>query len=715
MNIPDYYKAVSLKLTEVLDASGLREDIRWLRINTSLETEELETICHEIHAGHVSRVYFFGSQAEATTTLGLLSDIDKVSFVDNVVVLHDIQFWKPSLHTLVTLLMVADERTPPGYVKLQLVQRDAPMTIHNYQDKSFVLDSEGRSVLSHGNLYVSLSNPLNQGIRNGPAITTSIMGETEDFVWGLWIRCCPDQVSRWMSTSSHCNWPTRPIMDVIKQTAVFLVPVGQKLSHQQHLQWRLSFSFAEKLLMMQFNPTQYKCYVMLKFIKSTFINVHDVGNVLTSYHCKTCMFYLIEDTPASLWHPHNLMLCMDLCLRLLLSWVQSANCPNFFVPDENMFLGKLTCPVQGKIARTLQDLLQQKGRYITKISYDNIGENVVRVCQSLSMELYYPDESILSQTIVNLMRKLEELSFHCVWSNLCKLNIFKSRHGPRQEIGNVLRALICSVLGNHLASQSIKQEIYHQEKLILAHEILLLGSYSDVASGKLKLAAFYLARGMLDEMEEVINQVDANFTHNVFEALDLVGNLNAVLKILQEHHSKAKFIQKCLALTVYYSKLDIHCIPKVLIFEIFRSTGSKCSLLMLALNGFPIALVTARVYLYFLQYQCFYLQGRVAQRIVALNNMIWVSKDYYQKCTDLVEHMNNMFGIHVFHTEFTQVSLFVTTSMNLLAYCLKQDGRPMDAFKVLCLSMNLFNQNNGAKWQIAIFINSVIRILWGRQ
>ncbi|KAK3587129.1 hypothetical protein CHS0354_006772 [Potamilus streckersoni] len=704
MNIPEYYDYVSLRLTEVLDASGLKEDIRWRRINTFLQTEELEQICVEKTLGVDFKLYYFGSQAEATTTPGLSSDIDKVICMPGCAAPPDPQFWISTLDSKADLLMVADESTPPGYVKLQIVHGDPPMTVTNFQNKIFLLDIKCRTVLSNRLDYSLKAMSFDH---HGPAQRIFMLGGSFDTVPAIRSLCLYEQVSRRMSSiRRNYNWPTRQLIDAIKKTAVLLVPVGQKLSPEQHLEWRLSFSFGEKLLMMQFNSTQYKCYVMLKFINHTFINVDEV---LTSYHCKTCMFYLIEDTPASLWHPNNLMLCMDLCLKKLLSWVQCANCPNYFIPEENMFLGRLVGPVQRQIASILQDLLARNGWFIKEISYDSIGKNVDRMCQSLGMELDCPDENICIPTMSHLGNRLHVLC--SLSANFSKCLLFKTRYGPRQEIGSVVRSLMCSTFGIHVASQSLMQEIPSQEELNMAHELLLWGSSSDVASGNLKLATFYLVQGKFDIMEEVLNQVGAKLTHNVCEHGDICLKKSTLSKILHENLSTENIIQNCFAFIVYYSLLDIHSIPKVLIFEIFRSTGSELSPDMVRSKCLPNAEVRARVYLYFLQYQCFHLQGRIAQKLVALCNIICLSNAY---CTQLLEIMQDMSIADVsdiLHPEMSAWLGYVTTALNLMAYCLKQDGRLMDAFNVLCVSMKLRYQHNAAKWQIATFINVAISIL----
>ena len=67
------------------------------------------------------------------------------------------------------------------------------------------------------------------------------------------------------------------------------------------------------------------------------INKQIGEETLTSYHCKTCMFYILENTPEKIWIPENLASCMLMCLRQLRLWVMNGNCPNYFIPGENMF------------------------------------------------------------------------------------------------------------------------------------------------------------------------------------------------------------------------------------------------------------------------------------------------------------------------------------------------------------------------------------------
>ncbi|KAL3857256.1 hypothetical protein ACJMK2_011947 [Sinanodonta woodiana] len=707
MDIPEYYEDVSIRLTEVLDASGLGEDLRWWRINTWLQIEELEQIIPRILSNTNVKLCCFGSQTEATATHGLLSDIDNVCVICHVAVLRDLQFWEINPLIEDIFLMVTDDSTPPGYVKLQLVQNDAPILVNNYQDETICTDSEGRSVLRNT---IFLHLPIEPQYHHGPASSVHYVGVTSDQVYALQAHCWPDQALEWLSSRvRRYNWPSRRMIDVIQKTGILLVPVGHKLSCEHRLEWRLSFSFGEKLLMLNMNSTQYKCYVMLKYIKNNFINANAVEHVITSYHCKTCMFYVMESTPDSLWIPNNLLFCIDMCLRLLLSWVECQNCPNYFIPEENMFLGINLGPVQVDISSILHELLRQNGRYVTRIPYENIGENVVRLCQSLPMELVDPNKTTLQTTFAHLENMLNCVSFMAATHDTINLNVYMPSHILRQEVVSIVQSLFCSGYGIHLASQSLEEDIPNQENHTMAHELLLWGTSSDVASGILKLAAYYLDRNDLSRMEEVLNHVDSKLTHTLIRGNEMFPNENTFSKMVTDKVSLLHLVRNYFAFPVIYSISDVHCIPKVLIIEIFRSAASFPVVDKLLSHWIPFVGLEPNIYLFFLQYQCYHLQRRGVMTLVALRNMTWISQaDLHTLDNILAQTAKVPWRYDSYCMQLTFMAE-VTTNLNLLAYCLQQSKRPMHAFKVLCKSMKMKNHHNAAMWQIATCIFSIVR------
>ncbi|KAL3855298.1 hypothetical protein ACJMK2_014514 [Sinanodonta woodiana] len=666
-NSPAYYRDVSLRLFNLLDKVGLREDIRWKWINMMLEAEQIVSIAN------VSPYHIFGSQAEATTTDGLESDIDIVNCLTFVSVLQSI----PSLQTSdAKYIMVSDASTPPGYVKLQIFDRYSVLpTQHS-------LDSIGRSVLC------SRDFSSKRGLeRHGPADKKMITRSFSiDFVEALRVRYWPCQASQWENRNN--NYPSQANVNLIKKTGALLVPVGHPFSPESHLEWRISMSYGEKILVWQFNSTQHKCYALLKMIKKHFVQPVCGEQALSSYHCKTCIFYALQSTPSSLWKPDNLLLCIDLCLRTLLKWVKIGYCPNYFIPGENMFHGKLYGHIQVKLLAVLNDLLRQEGTYLLSLSCDDIGQRLTRLCQtSLINSVNQTKDGVKSMgiailSLTNLIAFSQKM-FAC--QDLCeKINFVNKICCTHTTIPTVLRLFYSSSLGSELASQCLAYSVIDKEKLDIAHEFLALGCASDVTSGRLKLAAFYLMQDNYIIAEYVLHLIHENYTYLV-RYCKSTPTEEALCKMLENNLSVAEFVRKYVAFPVLYFQSEIHCMPQALILNMFVSRGPRL------LDHVPsqCVCVDPEFFLHYLEYQCYFWQGKTSHKMAALNNMMWV----------------------VFYTNLE----YGDSALSLLACCLMQEGMYMNAWKVLCMSMRFQNEHNAAMWHMAFLIKYAFRFLRIRQ
>ncbi|KAK3599472.1 hypothetical protein CHS0354_006594 [Potamilus streckersoni] len=667
LNIPEYYKEVSLRLSRVLDTVGLGEDIRWQKINMWIQTQKMTSVRYR-------GVRLLGSQAEATTTPGLQSDIDTIVPLPTTVI-QNLESWVPEVPNF---LVVSDEDTPPGYVKLQYVKLHLPQPIYNTNRYMEEVDRYGRSVICHNNdLFKSKYADEHHGPANTHIFSTSV---SVDYVHAFRLHTWPYHATGWITRNRYHNWPSQKTIDLIQQMGAFLVPVGHKHSPEKHLEWRISISFGEKLLVWQFNSTQYKCYILLKIINKNFIKPIVGNDVLSSYHCKTCIFYLIESTPTALWQTENLLLCLELCLRLLYSWTEAETCPNYFIPDENMFQCKVYGHVQGRLLCVLRNLLSQQGRYLARISCDNIGKKLVRTCQSTLMELEIENCDVGAVMWVSVFYQLSSVDHLICEPRTLDMLLFSPELDL--EITTVLWKFYCSIIGSKLASKSLYRESPDQQGLDMAQELLLWGSSSDVACGKLKLAAFYLALDNFDLAEDVLNEVHANYTYKIsnMSCQDFQAKLNENLTISQ-------IISHCFAFPVIYEPSEIKCIHKALIPEMFGTAGldKRNPDEIYSIN---LARIDPDVYLHFLEFICYYRQNKTSHKNVAIENMIYV-----------IEH---------------ELDYIKNSDLNLLAYCLKQEGKLINAFNVLCKSMKQ-EKYNAAKWQIATLINVAFRFLRGRQ
>ncbi|KAL3859615.1 hypothetical protein ACJMK2_009829 [Sinanodonta woodiana] len=689
MEVPDYYDVVSLRLMKVLDTIGLMEKIRWKRIEMWTQVEEHLSIGF---SNNKEKVHIFGSQAEATTTSGLRSDIDIVSYIIPITVLENLQTWEPDSQSA---LIIMDDFTPPGYVKLQQVYSDIPVPIYNLETNRLMLNMTGRSCIPSNTTYNQLGTDAEY---HGPAVTFNVglnyAIKSCDLLVALQSHLWPSTASEWITRRREHNWPSQETIAIIQQSGALLVPVGHKLSPERHIEWRISLSYGEKMLVWQFNSTQYKCYVVLKMINKYFIKERFGENVLTSYHWKTCMFYMIETTPTVLWQPQNLLRCIEQCLLKMCTWIEECNCPNYFIPAENIFLGKVNSLVQRSLSNMLHDLFRQKGRYLTMIPYDRIGQKLTIACHLPITQINAEMEEITKQmslAVAMTLASMHEARFDILRDGFPILPLFErlSSYAGRQESCTILKRFYCSTLGSRLAAQCLKQTFLDQEGLDIAYEFLLLGSDSDVASGKLKLATLYLLQNNGLLAENILKTIEENYTFLVSNiSLEAIKD-SIIFRIVNENILITDVVRYYVAFPVPYLPSEMHCTPGALIPEMFRSTGSH----HVSLNPNEDywqswAVVDPKLYLYFLQHECYHQQNKIIYKMVALSNMIWVIRHEQLKYKD--------------------------TALNLLAYCLKEDGFLVQSYAVLSKSMKMKNHHNAAKWQIARLVNSAFRLLGGR-
>lgn len=135
------------------------------------------------------------------------------------------------------------------------------------------------------------------------------------------------------------------------------VPIGHKLGNHADNEWRISFSQAEAKLVYSMSHTQFLIYGLLKLFLKEIINEGlDEDKLLCSYHMKTTVFWAIQQNALSYWCPRNLLAGFWICFKLLLKWVYKGVCPNFFIPQNNMFLDKIHGKTQTHIFRRLYDM-----------------------------------------------------------------------------------------------------------------------------------------------------------------------------------------------------------------------------------------------------------------------------------------------------------------------------------------------------------------------
>ncbi|XP_021370363.1 uncharacterized protein LOC110461272 [Mizuhopecten yessoensis] len=174
----------------------------------------------------------------------------------------------------------------------------------------------------------------------------------------------PQEAYEWVSRPRQHGWPDKALRDQIVSGGCHLVPVGDKMSDATFLQWRLSFTTAERKLINSLTHTQFLIYGLLKYflkqISDRLKQIFGDENILSSYIIKTIIFHVVESTPGSVWQEKNTFFCFMLCLKVLIAWVNAGYCPNHFININNMFRGKVQGENPQKLLRLLIDLDDMK-------------------------------------------------------------------------------------------------------------------------------------------------------------------------------------------------------------------------------------------------------------------------------------------------------------------------------------------------------------------
>ena len=409
-----HHRSLSQDMFYIMEDLGATIETRNIMMEAAISREILNTI-----AVAPSSVYIFGSAYEGTSTEGLLPDIDVAIILPHMPVITDIAKCPSSNN----YLLVPEEQ--PGYVRLQLVhngdvqwERCPELVLDNYHHLS--VDINNRVCLIQNSGLEGLPAAREMLRKEGPAIHIDAKNgiSSSDTVYALSCTDWPECAREWLSRQRIHGWPSKELIKQCKSLGFIVVSACHPASDEKQLQWRISFSHQERLLVTQFNSVQLECYILLKIIKKELIKEYIKEDTLTSYHLKTCMLYILENTPSELWVPENLVGCLLMCLRQIRLWIRDEKIPNYFIPGENM-LDRITKPeLRRKLAaRILWILNCAIPDVLCNLQTDNIGFYLMRFPtrrRDPLVRLRWIVESLIDLLIFTSRAHLQ-ITFKCVY------------------------------------------------------------------------------------------------------------------------------------------------------------------------------------------------------------------------------------------------------------------------------------------------------------
>eukprot|EP00105_Crassostrea_gigas_P004718 XP_011418024.1 PREDICTED: uncharacterized protein LOC105321456 [Crassostrea gigas] len=283
------------------------------------------------------------------------SDLDFMYWPNNHRVIMDMSQSEYYNTANTTLILSDSTESPPGFTLLQLL---TPTTIGEVQsacvrmnDRVYISSSTYRQLTcSIVRPNSTVHGPCGSGVRGGVEYDTA-----HCFVCDFW----PSSASSWID---RCHsWPDPEVVSDIVRNGCHFVAIGHPLGPHEHEEWRFSFSQAEYKLVSSMNHCQFLTYGLLKlFLKEVMNQQSEESNkLLCSYHMKTAIFWAIQQNTLPHWCPQNLLAGFWVCFKLLLRWVYEGVCPNFFIPQNNLFLTKVHGSAQNRLFLQLHELYKK--------------------------------------------------------------------------------------------------------------------------------------------------------------------------------------------------------------------------------------------------------------------------------------------------------------------------------------------------------------------
>nr|XP_022304024.1 uncharacterized protein LOC111111369 [Crassostrea virginica] len=320
------------------------------------------------------------------------SDFDYMFWWNNHRVIFDMSQSEHYYTENKTLILSDSSESPPGFTLLELL---TPTT--NRKVQSACVPMNDRLYIS-SSLYRQQTQthhyPGSRG--HGPCESGELPGGLEyDFAWCFACDFWPQSASSWFN---RCHsWPDREVVNEIVRNGCHFVPIGHPLGLHEQEEWRISFSLAEHKLVHSMNHCQFLTYGLLKiFLKQVLDKQSEETNkLLCSYHMKTVIFWVIQQNAVPLWCPQNLLAGFWVCFKLLLKWVYEGICPNFFIPENNLFSSKIHGPAQRNLFLELHGLYE-KG-LVCLLQSPSINSYIIHVLYNPNLSIYTNEERMISE------------------------------------------------------------------------------------------------------------------------------------------------------------------------------------------------------------------------------------------------------------------------------------------------------------------------------
>ena len=382
-----YREMLSTEINSILDEIGYSEEKIKEHVQHFTKVQRAKVLWHRKFQESYppqdrTDSVIVGSQVEGS----MLYDS---SDIDGLIILYI-----PQVYEAVTECVRAEEDSlvidthlvPPGYCMLKSNKPDTTNTM-----KSYVSSHEFLTQIADLNSDVSDGGPflhVTHSSVHGPSVpltfnrkNTSFRRQNFSADQAFAIRChYPSVLKVWKHRLRPYSWPTTEILDKVAAMPVFVVPISEKGSSFEDLQWRFCFNFGEIILTHSWNNIQMKIFILLKMISVQLLK--PICDDITSFVMKNIVFWLAETKPMHEFNPSKVIDRLTDALTMLRDAIQAKKLCYYMIPERNLLAGKVNDIQQKELIDFLNHMITNHGQEFVKLHIS--GESVDKETQSMA-------------------------------------------------------------------------------------------------------------------------------------------------------------------------------------------------------------------------------------------------------------------------------------------------------------------------------------------
>ena len=596
-------------------------------------------------------VYYTGSKAEGIDLPG--SDNDYMMDVNNF---HDIEVSESTedliQSTRANKVLIVTDKVPPGFAILKFISlqntslrraivnvgENAYLSSKEYLSTDLFLKSEIQTYRIQGpslEMWGEFEDTSKSGIDNVPSILCK--------AW--W----PTTAAEWKDRPRHYGWPAQHDKERIEAFGCHLVPVGHPLSTKRSLEWRLSFSIAERTLVWSFNHTQLQCYALMKLILKEFVKTNCAEkhkNVLCSYFIKTFLFWQFETTDQLFWQPTNFSGCMMYLLYEFYICIETGVLRHYFVNRFNLLDIKLTHDAQtelfylfGKVRGYGISILGQCNSLtgvFSKLCKIEIGiQSAELLTEILRRRIFNDDELAICYTAMKMLGIIAEKQGSKPYEAYLSALVQLANEGHVSIGSEFVMRHLCRLISTykcyHCVQQGNKSVYFYMKSL----DKNIYGT--DIASCKLWLSTFLFQMRDYCRSLRIINLFLSSippyaqyYSVRTNSSNDLSKQLYVDTYCTQKSNIKKRAKEAWLS-DMFFTQEEYPFLPRAIQVELYYSP-----------KGIGVC-ISPFTYAYYLMFLCYHGLGQYDNRDRALRQLVDTVNDD-ERCSIAKHHSYNIAG-----------------------------------------------------------------------